>query len=324
MVLHFNGHLANFLHLFGHQLHGSDSLNSQLIVFLVFHCDHALLGETGVATKRPSITPNTKGALWLMTWGLRSCIRHDESITGSHALIGWWVPSSLTEHGTRWAVSNVRNGSPTEHLLISATLISSNYCSILVSLLVVSIAFLSCLELVMCDLCRGESFRGHLPLAHLLVLFADLLSIIFLFLEPLSVLWFFHDNLDAGTWGVQLVIDCVKELLRCVNGFTTIDATFFITENASSGIYAHLLHQCHLASLALTARQWVFQTLIGINDFRKFSCFLGFSLSFDLGRGVHFVCSFLEDFIDNLAAVEQFFEVIGCGIEFIWLSHSMR
>lgn len=50
MVLHFNGHLAYFLHLFGHQLHGSDSLYSQLIVFLVLHCDHALLGETGVAT----------------------------------------------------------------------------------------------------------------------------------------------------------------------------------------------------------------------------------------------------------------------------------
>ena len=259
-----------------------------------------------------------------MTWGLRSCIRHDESVTGSHALIGWWVPSFLAEHGTRWAVSNVRNGSPAENLLISATLVPSHYCSILVSLSVVSIAFLSCLELVMCDLCRGESFGSNLPLAHLLVLLADLLSVIFLFLEPLSIFWFFHNNLDAGTWGVQLVINCVKELLRCVNGFTTIDATFIITENSSSGIYAHLLHQSHLASLALTACQWVFQTLIGINDFWKFSCFLGFSLSFDLGRGIHFVCSFLEDFIDNLAAVEQFFEVIGRGIEFIWLSYSMR
>ena len=193
-------------------------------------------------------------------WWLGSSLRHDESITGSQALIGRWVPSSLTKHGTRWAVVYVRNGCPTGlltsshlHLLISATLVPSTNCSILMSFSIVSLAFFSCFELGMSDLSCRKSFRSDLPLAHLWVLLAYLLGVIFLFLEPLSVLRLFHDDLDAGAWVVQLVVDCVHELLSCVNGFSTIDATLIITENASSRIDAHLLHQSHLASRAVSA-----------------------------------------------------------------------
>ena len=63
-----------------------------------------------------------------------------------------------------------------------------------------------------------ESLRGHFPLADATVLFVDPFLITLLLCEPLGILRFLHDDLNSSALLVQIIVNGVYELLRCISG----------------------------------------------------------------------------------------------------------
>lgn len=157
-----------------------------------------------------------------------------------------------------------------------------------------------------------ESLRGNLPLADFAVLLVRLLFISGLFREPSGILRLFHDDLDASTCSMQLVVNSRDKLFGSIDRFLFLFLAWATLIFFAVLTTTHLLLQRHLTlETTAAAREGSLQAHVGLKHLLVLSLFLKLALFFCLFPSLDLRCSPSKDLVDNGATLNEMLQIFG-------------